>query len=242
MTSLDYKILKDNLSGEDFLNALKKIDEDYPVQYVIGDVDFLGFKIKVDERVLIPRFETEQLTDKIIDYVKKANIKVGKILDVCTGSGCIAIALAKNFSGAQVVGVDKSAAAIEVARFNARQNEVEIEFICEDVLDTWQPCKNASIIVANPPYVKKGEKVSPNTRYEPQEALFPGDDDIIFYRTILEKCRTCLDDGGMIAFEIGCTQGEDVVRLAKENFPLARISLEKDYAGLDRFVFIFKEV
>ncbi len=242
MTMLDYNLLKERYSESELEQVLAKIDEDYPVQYAIGNVDFLGCEIDVDERVLIPRFETELLVQELIDYMSKYGFEKVRIVDACTGSGCIAIALAKHFENAEVWGIDKSEDALDVARANAAKNGVEITFLNEDVLEGIKfPCK-CDVLVSNPPYVRRDEKVSANTRFEPSMALYPVGDELIFYRRILEDASDKLVARSIIAFEIGSEQGLRVCELVRKFFPDADVRLEQDYAGLDRFVFVFNRI
>lgn len=239
MSELDFSLLREKYSEDELVEILKKIDDDYPVQYAIGDVDFLGYKIKVDERVLVPRFETELLVDKLSKYMERIPLSSYRILDVCTGSGCIGVALAKKFPSSSVMAVDLSSDALSLARENALLNEVNVDFFEVDALKDLNMFTDIDVLVANPPYVKIGEIVSKNTRYEPQMALYPGIDDVIFYRRILEQAKDILNKKSIIAFEIGSTQGKEVVELVKKHFPQSRVVIEKDYAELDRFVFIF---
>lgn len=239
ITELDYKLLKDKYGKNDLEKVLEKIAKDYPVQYAIGDVDFLKSKILVDERVLIPRFETELLVKKTIDYVKKNGLERSDILDICTGSGCIAISMQSAFPKAKVTAVDISKDAIELAKENAELNEVSINFIVDDILKGFTGSDKYSVIVSNPPYVRLDEEVSVNTKFEPSIALYPGKDDLLFYRVILERSKRILQNKSIIAFEIGSQQGDEVCSLAKNVYPSSRVVLERDYAGLDRFVFVF---
>lgn len=239
MTRLDYDLLKSKYEGKDLEDVLKKVDDDYPVQYAIGDVDFLGLKIMVDERVLIPRFETELLVTKLTDYLRFYSMEESSIIDVCTGSGCIAIALKKKFENISIRGVDVSRDALEVARENAILNGVEVDFEIRNVLRGINSPKKYDVLVSNPPYVSENENVSPNTKYEPALALYPGQDDTIFYKKILESAKDIMNERFIIAFEIGSAQADRVEALAKKRFPESIIRVEKDYAGLDRFVFIF---
>lgn len=240
LTSLDYQLLEKKYGqGTGLETILKKIDDDYPVQYAIGDVDFLGYRIEVDERVLIPRFETELLVLKLKERIEKeyADRKI-RILDLCTGSGCIAIALKKLFPESEVFAVDKSTDALNVAQKNAHINAVEVIFLERDVLKAIDIDKKFDIVVSNPPYVKRDEVVSKNTKFEPKIALYPGEDDVIFYRKILEQAHEIVDKKGLIAFEIGSEQGSTVKAISQKLFLNASVTIEKDYAEFDRFVFI----
>lgn len=209
------------------------------MQYAIGDVDFLHSKILVDERVLVPRFETELLLVKLIGYIRKYNFDACDILDICTGSGCIAISLKKEFESSRVSAFEKSTVALEVAKMNANINGVDIEFVECDILKEKIFDKKYSIVVSNPPYVKLDEIVSSNTKFEPAMALYPGEDDILFYKRILDESKGNLLDKFIIAFEIGSSQATKIVEYAKNLYENANIVVEKDYNNYDRFVFIF---
>lgn len=240
MTELDYRLLLEKYGDTSLLKeALKKIDDDYPVQYLIGNVDFLGCPILVDERVLIPRFETELLAEKLIKYIREKSLDKAKVLDLCTGSGCIAVSVKSRCKDTLMWAVDKSLDALEVAKENAKLNGVEIFFLEGDVLKSELPDEVFDVIVANPPYVLKDEIVSANTKFEPQIALYPGKDDIVFYKKILEYAEGHVREKSLIVFEIGSTQAERISNYARQFFPKSHILIQKDYAGLDRFIFIF---
>lgn len=241
ITHSDYKLLEEKYKNEDDLKEIvKKIEEeDYPVQYAIGNVEFVNVQILVDKRVLIPRFATELLVSKTFDYICKLGLENAQILDVCTGSGAIAIALKKRFRGATVYASDISHGALEVAVLNATLNDVNVNFFEDDVLSDKNNLIEADILISNPPYVREDEYVSANTKYEPQGALFPGRDDIIFYKTILSKSKRW--NYKIIAFEIGSLQGERVGKIAKKYYPNAQVSVQKDFEGFDRFIFIINE-
>lgn len=239
LTDLDFKLLSNLYEEEELKKVLRKIeDEDYPPQYAIGNVIFIDRLIKVDERVLIPRFETELLAVKLVDYIKKLGLERAKLTDLCTGSGCIAIYVASKISTLKVYAIDKSRDALDVARENAKENGVDVQFSCIDVLENFEKISKSEVLVANPPYVKLDEVVSANTKYEPAMALYPGEDDLIFYKTILKETSKSWKDLKLIAFEIGSTQGEKVKSLSKKYFPSANVTIFKDYGGYDRHVFI----
>lgn len=239
ITDLDFNLLKEKYSDEELSEVIIKIENGFPVQYAIGNVQFLNYKILVDERVLIPRFETELLVFKLINYIQKYGLTSGKALDICTGSGAIAIALYKKFNDLSLKAIDISVDALEVAKKNAILNEAEINFIEMDVLKGIAILDSIDILVSNPPYVRKDEKVSPSTFYEPSIALYPGEDDIVFYKKILDYSRAIMKEKSIIAFEIGSTQGQKVEAYAQKIYPQAKISIEKDYNNFDRYVFIF---
>lgn len=242
ITDLDYELLKEKYDHAELERICSIIEEGYPVQYMIGDVEFLDSTIDVDERVLIPRFETELLVDKLIKYIREFELEETKMIDLCTGSGCIAISLKKAFPKSDVLAVDKSEDALEMAKGNALKNHVNVEFKKSDVLVDLNITGSYSVIVSNPPYVRKDEKVDVSTKYEPQMALYPGEDDTIFYRKILKWSKSNVAKKSIVAFEIGALQGEEVSLMAKEMFPNAKVHLEKDYNGFDRFVYIFSDI
>ena len=183
ISDLDFPLLKKRYKSSELEAIIKKIENDYPVQYAIGDVDFLKTNINVDERVLIPRFETELLVDKLSKYIDYYSFGEKEMIDLCTGSGCIAIALKTEFSNAKITAIDISEEALELAQQNALLNNVQVTFIKMDILKGIKVEKKFSVLVSNPPYVKLEEEVSSNTKYEPNIALYPGEDDIIFYKT-----------------------------------------------------------
>ena len=208
-----------------------------PIQYIIGETIFHGCIIKVKQGVLIPRPETEELVDMII---RENEGFIGKILDIGTGSGCIAVALASNLKGAEVTAIDISAEALQTAAENARLNKVKVIFARADILKNGQPAVNKSdIIVSNPPYVRNSEKEKMHRNvldYEPHEALFVLDSDpLLFYRNILEKGNYLLNPGGKIYFEINEAMGQKIRDLA-ESLRYRGVSILKDINGKDRFM------
>ena len=217
----------------------KKIDElvrerltGRPLWYIIGDTDFCGVKIKVDERVLIPRPETELLAETVIKSVENG----AKVLDMCTGSGCIAVAVAKACAdkGVKVTGADVSDAALMLARENASLNGVDVNFVLSDMFTSVRG--RFDIIVCNPPYIKSGEipYIQREVReYEPRVALDGGDDGLDFYRTIAKEVKSYLAKDGMLIMECGEGQTEAVLQLFKKR---EYAIVMKDLAGTDRFV------
>lgn len=208
----------------------------YPPQYLIGNVEFYGKTIKVDERVLIPRFETENLVDKTIKYAKELFAKKIDIIDLGTGSGCIAISLKTNLSS-DVTAIDISKEALTLAKENARLNNADITFINKSMTDSLD--KTYDIIISNPPYIPYDgfveEKVK-NT--EPNIALFADNEGLYFYEQILNKHLSNLNTPGLMAFEIGDNQKEKLETLVT-NLNL-QYKFEEDLQGLPRYLFIFK--
>ncbi|MBZ4043125.1 peptide chain release factor N(5)-glutamine methyltransferase [Flavobacterium hibisci] len=222
---------------ESFLNELKK---EVPIQYLLGKTNFYGLDFEVNENVLIPRPETEELVDwiinenKILDKTKKL-----KILDIGTGSGCIAISLAKNLPNAEVYAMDVSKRAIETAKKNARNNNVKIIFILKSVLELEILKSNFDIIVSNPPYVRHLEKqeIKKNVLdYEPHLALFVDDNDaLVFYRKIAELAQKSLLEKGQLYFEINQYLGKEMTELL-EKMNFKNIELRKDIYDNDRMM------
>ena len=239
ISNTDYELLK-KLYPNNMDEIIKKINNDYPIQYLIGDVDFYGYTIKVDERALIPRFETEGLVDNLIKLIKtQTNYPALKILEIGTGSGCIAITLSKELD-TTVDALDISKDAIDLASSNAVLNNANVNFALGDIKNC-TISKKYNILVSNPPYVKYDEPVAPATKYEPQNALFALNNGLEFYEIILKRSKEFLESKNIIAFEIGCTEGQDITTIAKSCYPNAYIQVKKDLAGKDRYIFIINE-
>ena len=233
ITKIDWQILTDRYNNrEKYLEKMLK--RRYPVQYLIGNVNFYGLKINVNENVLIPRPETEQLVEKTLNYITKLRISNPLIFDLGTGSGCIAISLKKMLPDSNVKAMDISKEALSVAKANAKINNVLVNFKKTDILKLPE-IPYCDILISNPPYVSKDDEVDLETKYEPKKALIARNNGLEFYEFITRKCHIKTK---LIALEIGETQGGTILRLAKERFPNAMINLEKDYSNRDRFIFI----
>ena len=220
-----------------FLNELKK---EVPIQYLLGKTNFYGLDFEVNENVLIPRPETEELVEWIINENKKAGkSKKIKVLDIGTGSGCIAISLAKNLPNAEVYGIDVSKKAIETAKRNAINNNVDVTFMYQNILDTDVLACNFDIIVSNPPYVRNLEKeeIKKNVLdYEPHLALFVDDNDaLVFYRKIAVLAKSGLSENGQLFFEINQYLGKEMTDLL-EKMHFKNIELRKDIYDNDRMI------
>ncbi len=227
-----------------------------PIQYILGETEFYGLRFEVNENTLIPRPETEELVEIIIKNEGKRKREEGKvrILDIGTGSGCIAISLAKNIPNTEVYAIDVSEEALAIAKKNADINAVKVSFVNVDILkinDLKQfPSSNFplptyfDIIVSNPPYVRNLEKaeIKPNVlEYEPHLALFVDDiDALLFYRKIAELAIKNLNPNGKLYFEINQYLGKETVELV-ESFGFKNVKLIKDIYGNDRIVFAEKE-
>ena len=217
----------------------QKLLEGYPIQYLIGYVDFYGYKINVDENVLIPRYETEYLVEKTINYSKKMFDGKLDILDLGTGSGAISIALGKKLDS-NVTGVDISDKALEVARNNALQNNININFIKSDMLEN--VTGKYDIVISNPPYIDIEEKIMDSVKkYEPHLALYAEDNGLYFYKNILSNIKPYLKEKFIIAFEIGWWQGKLIETIAKEYFEDSKVLILKDLTNRDRYIFVINE-
>jgi len=235
MTDKEY--LEKYLDADRLEEGLKLLEEGNPLQYIIGNVNFYGNTIQVNSNVLIPRFETELLVDKTINYVKRYFNKKTKIIDLGTGSGAIAITLKKNLD-AVVDAIDVSDKALEVAKNNAILNDVEIKFFHSNMLD--EVTDKYDVIISNPPYISYSEEIEDIVKNnEPAIALFAENNGLEFYEKILSQASNHINDKAIIAFEIGRYQGKKISEIAKKYFPFAKVSIEKDFPGEDRFVFIF---
>ena len=228
--------LKKYLDKDKLEEGLEQLKQGIPVQYIVGNIDFYGNTINVNKNVLIPRFETELLVDKTIKYIKTNFKHHVDILDIATGSGCIAITLKKEIDST-VDASDISESALKVAQENALNNKVDINFINSDVLTNIT--KRYDIIISNPPYLTKEDDIMDIVKNnEPEIALYAKDNGLYYYDVILKNIKNNLKDKYLIAFEIGYTQGEDIKNIALKYLDNINVKIEKDYSNKDRFVFI----
>ena len=249
--SFVYRSLK-NLTFTDFVFALqqevteeekefveeiyKKLAAHIPAQYIIGHAEFFGMQLKVDERVLIPRPETEELVELILAENPETNLSV---LDIGTGSGAIALALAKNRPDWSVIAADISQDALDLSVENAHAQNLNLSFIKSDCFS--EISAKYDIIVSNPPYISREdqEEVGLNVLHsEPHLALFADEDGLAIYRRIAEDSKDYLNDGGKIYLEIGYKQGQSVPALFIKNYPEKRVRTLKDQFGQNRMVVI----
>ena len=229
----------DNSICEVYYNQVEQVREKKPIQYVIGNVNFYGYNFIVNENVLIPRFETEELVEKTIGFIDSVFGRKVDIVDLGTGSGCIAITLKKEID-CNVDAVDISTKALDVAKKNADLNGVSINFYQNDMLDGFD--KKYDVIVSNPPYLSYDETVMDIVKdNEPNIALYADNDGLYFYEKILSSCRKNLNDKFLIAFEIGYLQASAIVELANKYFENIVCKIDKDLQGKDRFVFIYSK-
>jgi len=230
MTDIEYlkKYYKGNIE-----DAIKRHENGEPVQYIVGDVDFYGNIIKVDKRVLIPRFETEGLCEIALSYLTNTNLNV---IDLGTGSGCIPITLKKKLPNINMDAVDISKDALELAKENAKLNNVEINFVHRDMLKPIE--KKYDCIISNPPYIPYDEEVMDIVKNnEPHLALYADNNGLYFYEGILKNYKDHLKDKYYIFFEMGYNQGERIKELALKYLDCT-VEVQKDLQGFDRYVII----
>lgn len=229
MNDIEYlkKYYKGNIE-----DVIKRLDEGEPVQYIVGDVDFYGNTIKVDKRVLIPRFETEGLCELAKEYLKD-NIDC---IDLGTGSGCIAITLKKMNRSINMDAVDISSDALDLARENAKINDVEINFIQNDMLNNID--KKYDLIISNPPYIRYDEEIMDIVKNnEPNIALYADNEGLYFYEEILKNAKKNLKEEYVILFEMGYDQGDKIKSIAHKYLD-CNVEIKKDLQGFDRYVII----
>ena len=230
-------IKQNNLDDNYYNNCLKELEKGKPIQYIIGNVDFYGNIIKVNENVLIPRYETELLVDLTIKKIKKYfPNKLVDILDLGTGSGCIAISLKKEINS-NVDAIDISKEALDIAEYNAKNNFVNINFLNKDM--TTYKEKKYDVIISNPPYIRHDEEIMDIVKNnEPHIALYAEDNGLYFYKKIIDNIPYITKDKYLICFEIGSSQSTELVDIIKSQLKDIDIFVDKDYSNRDRFIFI----
>ena len=231
--------IKDGLN-KIFLEKIERLKNHEPLQYVINKQDFMGFELYVDKNVLIPQPDTENLVEEVIllsDKKRKYIRDEIRILDLCTGSGAIAISLSKLINKSLVYASDISKKALKIAEENSMKNQANVMFIASDLFDKISELYKFDIIVSNPPYIEKEviKTLSEEVQKEPVLALDGGEDGLEFYRKIAEKAKEYLNTEGFLAFEIGYNQKIAVENILKEN-GYQNIYSRKDLGGNDRIV------
>lgn len=221
-----------------FENALHRLKKHEPIQYITGETEFFKLKFRVDKNVLIPRPETEELVQWILEDLNSSEKKKWNILDIGTGSGCIAISLAKNLPQAQVSAIDISEKALETAKTNAELNNVKVNFTTSDILKTENLPGNYNVIVSNPPYVQEKEKKEMQRNvleHEPDSALYVKDENpLLFYGKITKLAKEGLNEKGKLYFEVNQYLGEETELLLQEaGF---KTELRKDIFGNNRML------
>lgn len=221
------------------LAARERLFNNEPIQYILGETEFYGYKFTVTPDVLIPRPETEELVEWILSDLKNAKNQRNTILDIGTGSGCIAVSLAKNRPEDSVSALDISNKALQLAEHNAEMNTVKLHLLEHDILNLEQLPQNYSVIVSNPPYVRNLEKAEMHAnvlRFEPDQALFVEDDNpLIFYKKISELAYESLEEGGFLYFEINEYLSEETLSLVKFT-GFSNVELRKDFADKPRMI------
>ena len=222
---------------ETYFKCIDMLKQGMPIEHITHQKEFMKLNFYVDENVLIPRQDTEILVEEVIDIAKK--IKAKKILDLCTGSGAIAVSLAKYIDNCEVTALDISPKALEIAKLNAKNNEVEnkITFIESDIFGNL-PLEKYDIIVSNPPYIKKEiiKTLNKDVQREPRIALDGGDDGLDFYRKIIKESYEYLKFKGYLCLEIGYDQKKDVIQLINQEDKYINTYSKKDLFGNDRIV------
>ena len=222
-----------------YMNYIERRKSDEPFAYIINSKEFMSLDFYVDKNVLIPRPDTEILVEYVIDYCKKEN-RDKKIIDLCTGSGAIAVSIAKYVQNCNITGVDISDDALNIAFKNSHNHKVDRRVLFEkfDVLDDISKLGKFDVVVSNPPYIRKKDVLQLDNTvkdYEPLLALDGGEDGLIFYRNIIKHAPKMLNDNGIIALEIGFDQADDVTKMLKD-ISFKNVSVLKDYSGNDRVV------
>ena len=234
--ALDTIVSAKNITAFDM--ALLRLKKQEPIQYILGCTAFYGLTFKVNEHTLIPRPETEELVDWVLSNLHDQDSMLD-ILDIGTGSGCIAISLAKNIPTARVSGLDISEKTLEVAQENAVKNQVLVSFCKKDILRTTSLKNKYDVMVSNPPYVRQLEKKAMNANvldYEPGVALFvPNEDPLLFYRKIAQLAMVSLQTRGWLYFEINEYLSKEMDVLLKE-IGFANIEIKKDFREVPRMI------
>lgn len=235
-----YLIVYDNEEVEkkeqwEYFVNIEKLTNGVPLQHITHQQEFMKMNFYVDENVLIPRPDTEILVEEVIKIAKK--IQQPKILDLCTGSGAIAISIAKNIPEAEVYGIDISKKAIDIAKKNSKELDAKVKFIKSNLFDKMDKMK-FDIIVSNPPYIKKEviRHLSEEVKKEPEIALDGGNDGLDFYRKISKQAIEYLKYGSYLCYEIGYDQKDEVIDIIKNQENYSNIYCKKDLGGNDRVV------
>ena len=221
-----------------YKSSLEALKENKPIQYVIGNVNFYGLKFIVNKNVLIPRFETEELVEQVVEYTKDLNKDKIKILDLGCGSGAIGLTLKSILKDSEVTLVDISKEALEVAKLNANNLNLDVTFIESDWFSNVK-LEQYDIIVSNPPYIRTDEEIEEIVKNnEPSLALYGGVDGLDCYRKILANIKPYLNNKFLIAFEIGESQKEEIYDIVNKYLKDIEITCKKDLYGRNRMIFV----
>lgn len=225
-----------------YKSSLEALKENKPIQYVIGNVNFCGLKFIVNKNVLIPRFETEELVEQVVEYTKDLNKDKIKILDLGCGSGAIGLTLKSILKDSEVTLTDISKEALEVAKLNANNLNLDVTFIESDWFSNVK-LEKYDIIVSNPPYIRTDEEIEEIVKNnEPSLALYGGADGLDCYRKILANIKPYLNNKFLIAFEIGESQKEEIYDIVNKYLKDIEITCKKDLYGRNRMIFVRNKI
>jgi release factor glutamine methyltransferase len=240
-TQFDKPVTKEQLDR--LRDLVKRAGQHEPIAYIIGKAEFYSLELNITPDCMIPRPETELLVERAIEFLRKRPSKQF-VCDLCTGSGCIAVAIAKNFPDADIIATDISDAALSIAAKNVEKYQVNnrITFLCGDLFEPIVPqldIERFDLIICNPPYVSSAEfeKLGKNVKdYEPRSALFAGDNGLDIYRRIIERVEQFLKPDAALMLEIGYSQGQPVRELLEQTGCFSKVAIEKDFHNNDRIV------
>lgn len=256
LSSIETKMLLSRVTGYDTLNLLnyldKKLNENEvdtykrliearlnntPIQYILGTTNFYGIELIVNENVLIPRFETEELVENTLQMINNKFSDNVKVLDLCCGSGAIGITLKSKLPNLDVTMSDISIEALNVSKKNLEKHNLDIKIIRSDLFNEIDD--KYDVIISNPPYIRLDEEIDSLVKEnEPDIALYGGEDGLFYYRNILENISKHLNEKFLIAFEIGYEQKDDIINIINNNLKNVEIIAKKDLSGKDRMIFI----
>ena len=220
-------------------NALKRRIRGEPIQYILGKTEFMGLEFKVTPDVLIPRPETEIMVEKAVDIAHSSQLLALSILDIGTGSGCIAVSLARFIKDSKVTAVDISKPALQIAKQNALLNNVQVDFLESDLFSAYElRAKSFELIISNPPYIPSAEieTLQPEIKYEPRMALDAGLDGLGFYRRIIDEAPRYLKEGGLLIMEMGYNQKEAIKNIFQNSGYFEIMECMRDFNNIDRVV------
>jgi release factor glutamine methyltransferase len=234
------RLLSDNIVNS-YMLKIKELESGVPIQYVVGNVNFYGYQFHINKDVLIPRFETEELVYYTKEYILKYFNNDPSLIDIGTGSGVIGITLKKEITFLDVTLTDISINALDVAKKNAKELDVDVKIFESDMLkNVIHNKKKFDILISNPPYLSPHEEIMKSVKkYEPNIALYGGEDGLKYYEILLKDAKKILKDRALIAFEIGYNQGNDIIKIAQKYFKDVPYEIKKDLEGRNRIFFIF---
>ena len=238
LSHVDFILKQDETFDDDLLiSRINELKEGKPVEYLIGYTDFCSLRFEVNENTLIPRSETEDLIYRTLEYIKRYNISCNKILDIGSGSGCIAISLNKMIINSNVTSVDISSKALEVSNRNNIKNGTNVKFVLSDCFENIEG--RFDLIISNPPYIDKDTYVQESVlKYEPHTALFAENKGLAIYEKIISNVSNYINRPSLVAFEISPDLVNRLEKLIKDNLNDVEYFFEKDLNNFERFLFI----